>query len=260
MKLQVRILVDGLKRLYAPLTRRAARQALQGRLLDMERPELGRWFQEDVDAFVKSTWRRVDELLISARLDELPTHGNRHNVFLAVVTTAAYQALLDRGVPATYAAILVGDLGWKIYVWMLNVAAFPARLTTRNPYKRMERTLRALLVFPFSAPGRPGYEVEAWTEGNRFFTHWTHCPPHAFVRQLVADQGDRGELDAFYRSWCLYDWPAADLLAGDDKRGHYTRPHTMSRGDPVCDMCWRGRALQPDPAHVALQRADKRPR
>ena len=111
-----------------------------------------------------------------------------------------------------------GDVGWKLYVWMSNVAAFRFPITTHNPCKRMERTLKALLVFPFSAPGAPGYEVEAWAEGEQFFTHWTHCPPQAFVRGLVEDQGDRGELDAFYHSWCLYDWPAADQLAGDGRK------------------------------------------
>ncbi|MBT8464904.1 MAG: L-2-amino-thiazoline-4-carboxylic acid hydrolase [Deltaproteobacteria bacterium] len=235
-------LVRLLKLVYRPLVRRAAGQALRGRWLDEQRPNLGRWLTSDVDAFVKSTWRRVDELLPRARLGELPTQGNRHNVFLAVVTTAAYQTLLERGVSRRYASTLVGDVGWKLYAWMLNVAALPARITTRDPYKRVERTLQALLLFPFSAPGAPGYEVEAWSEGDRFLTHWTHCPPHVFVRDLVKNQGDHGELDAFYHSWCLYDWPAADLLAGDGERGHYTRPHTMSRGDPVCDMCWLGRA------------------
>lgn len=253
------VLVGLLKLIYRPLVRRAARQMLHGRWLHEERPELGRWLRDDVDAFVDRTWRRVDELLIKARLDELPTNGNRHNVFLAVVTTAAYQTLLDRGVSRDYAATLVGDVGWKLYVWMLNIAAFPFRITTRDPYKRIERTLQALLVFPFSAPGAPGYEVEVWAEGDQFFTHWTHCPPQAFVRELVKDHGDRGELDAFYHSWCLYDWPAADLLAGDGERGHYARPHTMSRGDRVCDMCWRGRARKPDDHEGEIEESDTRP-
>ena len=83
-------------------------------------------------------------------------------------------------------------------------------------------------------------------DGELFFTHWTHCPPQSFVRRLVETHGDRGELEAFYLSWCLYDWPGADLLAGDAAHGHYTRPHTMSRGDDVCDMCWSGRAIPVD--------------
>lgn len=229
-----------LRRIYRPLIRRSARQILEGRYLDPDQPERGRWLRSDVANYLQDLWRRVDELVPQARLDELPTYGNRHNVFLAVVTTAAYQVLLDRGVERRYAATLAGDAGWKIYSWMFAVVALPFRITTRDPHKRMEQILKTLMVFPFSAPGPPGYEVQSWSEGDRFFTHWTHCPPQAFVRRLVESGDDRGELEAFYRSWCLYDWPGADLLASDGTHGHYSRPHTMSRGDKICDMCWRG--------------------
>lgn len=224
-----------------PLVRRAARQILQGRLLDLEIPDRGRWLRGDVDDLLAATWRRVDELLPEARLHELPTHGNRLNVSMAVATTAAYQALLDRGVPREYAATLVADVGWKVYAWMLGLAALPARVVFRSPRRRLQATLELLMHFPFSAPGKPGYEVKSWSEGDRFHTHWTHCPPQAFVREWVSRNEDRGELEAFFRSWCLYDWAAADLLVGDGRQGHYDRPLTMSRGDAVCDMCWHAR-------------------
>lgn len=227
--------------LYRPLFRRAARQVLEGRLLDPRRPEEGRWLRPDVDAYLGAVWRRTRLLLPETRLEELPTLGNRHNVFLAVVTTAADRAMVEREVEPSYATELVADVGWKIYASMLGLAALPERLARRDPSVRMERTLRRLMRFPFSAPGRPGYEVEAWSEGGRFHTHWTHCPPHTFVRNLVERRGDRGELEAFRRSWCRYDWPGADLLAGDGERGHYERERTLSHGDPVCDMCWHGR-------------------
>ncbi|MDX1650145.1 MAG: hypothetical protein R3263_09855, partial [Myxococcota bacterium] len=232
-----RMLVAGATAVYRPLFRRAARQVLEGRLLDPDRPREGRWLRADVDAWLDAVWERVPALLPEARLDELPTLGNRHNVLLAVMTTAAYQAMVARGVERAYAMELVGDVGWKIYAGMLGVASLPARLLHRDPAARMERTLRLLMRFPFSAPGRPGYEVEAWSEDDRFHTHWTHCPPQSFVRSVVERRGDGGELEAFRRSWCRYDWAGADLLAGDGRRGHYARPHTLSHGDPVCDMC-----------------------
>lgn len=220
------------------LVRRASREALQGRLIDPDAPERGRWLRADVRDFRRATWRRVDALLPAARLGALPSFGNRLNVFMAVVTTAAYRELLDRGVAPDYAMTLVADLGWKIYAWMLGAAALPARLLTRTRQRQLERTLALLMRFPFSAPGRPGYEVEVWSDGDGIHTHWTHCPPQAFVRSLVESEDDRGDLEAFRRSWCLYDWAGADLLVGDGERGHYARAHTMSAGDPVCDMCW----------------------
>ena len=242
------VLVKLLERLYRPLLSRAARQILQGRLLDPREPERGRWLRADVDAFEAALWRRSRELLPVARLGAIPDVGNRHNVYLAVLTTAAYQALLEQGVQRKYAMTLMADIGWKVYAWMLGAAALPFRWTARDPATRMRRALKALMAFPFSAagrPGRPGYEVVSWTEGDRFYTHWTRCPPLDFVRRLVRERGDRGELEAFSRSWCTYDWAGADLLAGDGRHGHYERPHTLSRGDSVCDMCWIGRAECP---------------
>ncbi len=230
-----------LRLIYQPLIRRAARQILQGRFVDPATPEKGRWLRHDVNVYVEAVWERVGGLLPKARLKELPSYGNRHNVFLAVITTAAYQILIDRGVERRYAMTLTGDVGWKIYSLMLTAVALPFRASTRDPDKRMSRILRALMIFPFSAPGAPGYEVRAWPEDGRFLTHWTHCPPQTFVRRLVEEGTDQGELDAFYQSWCLFDWPGADLLANDGERGHYTRSQTMSRGDAVCDMCWRSR-------------------
>lgn len=230
-----------LKILYRPVLRRAARQILQGRTLDPEVSRRGRWSRADVDDFLDVTWGQVDELLDYADLDELPSLGNRHNVFLAVVTTGAYRAMLDRGESTERAIELTADVGWKVYAWMLGLVAAPVRLVSREPQEHLEKTLKALMVFPFDAPGAPGYEVETWSDADGFHTHWTHCPPQTFVRRLIEDD-DRGDLEAFYRSWCLYDWPGADELVDDGEHGHYERPHTLSRGDSVCDMCWHAEA------------------
>ena len=235
-----RVLITLCKAVYKPLVRWAAHQILEGRLLDLEKPNKGRWLHSDVRAYLSETWACCDSLIPVAALEKLPTYGNRHNVFLAVVTTAAYQVMIERGVPSSYAKQLVGDLCWKIYGSMLAAVSIPYQMTTRDPGRRMEKILRTLMFFPFNAPGAPGYEVKVWTEGSDTYTHWTHCPPQTFVRRVIAVNGDRGELDAFYQSWCLYDWPGADLLVNAGKRGHYSRMHTLSRGDPIYDMCWHG--------------------
>jgi len=228
--------------MYARLFRRAARQILRGRLFDPQAPKKGRWLDSDIKAYLRQLWNRMDALMPIAQLDELPDFGNRHNVFLAAATTAAYQVMLERGVPSEYAQTLVGDLGWKIYRWILLTGCLPYRIFTRNPRTRMKLSVRAMIHLMFSAPGPPGYEVKTWTQGSDTFTHWTHCPPQTFVRRVIEEHGDRGELDAFYNSWCLYDWAGADMLAHDGQKGHYSRQHTLSRGDSVCDMCWHGKA------------------
>ena len=235
-----RVAVGVWKICYAPLFRRAAHQILKGRLFDLQAPKKGRWLESDIKGFLKQTWTQTNSLMPIANLDALPDYGSRHNVFLAVVTSAAYQVLLDRGMTSDYAETLVGDLGWKIYSWMLKIVSIPIGITTRDPGRRMGKILRALMIFPFSAPGSPGYEVKVWTEGSKTYTNWTCCPPQAFVRRLIEVNGSRGELDAFYNSWCLYDWPGSDIFANDGQHGHYSRHHTLSRGDSICDMCWHG--------------------
>jgi hypothetical protein len=235
-RLTVRLLV----RLYRPLVRSAARAALEGRRRDRDRPELGRFLRADVNAFLDDVWVRVATLLGEEDLNQIPTLGNRHNVFLGALTIAAFHALLDRGVEPRYAMELFADVGWKVYERMLKLPYFFARIRTRDLQGRMSFALKALMRFPFSSPGEPGYAVHAWSESGRFHTDWTYCAPLGFVKRYVERHGDRGELEAFYQSWCLYDWPAADLLSGgrEGEHGHYEREHTLSRGDSVCDMCW----------------------
>ena len=159
-------------------------------------------------------------------------------VELAVYTSAGYRCLLDQGLAPNEARQIVADAGWLVYMRMLGLASLPYRLTSRDPGTRLRRTIRSLLRFPFNAPGAPGYAVQARVENGDILTHFTNCPPHSFVRALVAED-DRGDLLAFRESWCRYDWPGADLIASDGQRGHYARPHTLSHGDGVCDMCWR---------------------
>jgi hypothetical protein len=204
------------------------------------RVEAGRFLRADVDAFLEDVWKRVPVLLREQDMRRIPTIGNRHNVFLGALTIAGYHALIDRGVDREHAIGLFADVGWKVYEQMLRLPHLLARLRTRDPQRRMNFVLEAMMRFPFSAPGKPGYEVHAWAEADRFHTHWTYCAPLGFVQRYVEKHGDRGELDAFYQSWCLYDWPAADILAGGRaaERGHYQRLHTLSRGDDVCDMWW----------------------
>ncbi len=60
----------------------------------------------------------------------------------------------------------------------------------------------------------------------------TNGPPALLIALL-----DNGERAAFRRSWCSFDRAFNDLLAGGS--GGYTRPHTMSDGDPCFDMTWQ---------------------
>lgn len=203
-------------------------------------PNQGRFLGSDVETVHENTWSKVGELLPEARLEKLPNWGNRHNVFLAVLTVAFYQALLDFGIDREYAMELFADVGWKLYIRFLGLPMAITRLRTSDPQQRMNIVLRMFLRFPFSAPGRPGYELKAVNAGDdRFITDWTYCPPFAFVKQFVEKHGDRGEVEAFFRSWCQFDWALAQaIVEGMEAPGWYQRPHTLSQGGVVCDMIW----------------------
>lgn len=229
---------------------RSARKVLEARTLELADGTPRRWLPGEIDLFLEGLEERATRLRPAARLGELPSAGNRLMVELAVYTAAAYRALLDAGFREGSARRVVADIGWGVYAMLLRLNSLPFRLVARDPGRRLRGTIGLLLRFPFNAPGAPGYAVDARREGDDMLTHFTHCPPQSFVRTLIAETGDRGDLDAFYESWCQYDWPGADIIANDGRRGHYERRRTLSRGDPVCDMCWRARPANDGKAQI----------
>jgi hypothetical protein len=153
---------------------------------------------------------------------------------------SAYHSLLDVGIEKDYAIELFADIGWKVYIKFLPLLSLISRITTRNDQRRINLMLRILMIFPFSTPGLPGYECKAWSETDCYCTYWTHCPPFEFVRKYVETHGDRGEIEAYQKSWCEYDWALAFAMVngGFGVKGHYERQHTLSSGDEICDMRW----------------------
>jgi hypothetical protein len=233
-----------IRRLIFQLLACAGRRTLMGRQLILRDGSTERWLKPEVRAFLKDLPGVADQLRKSAYLDDLPTRGSRLMVECSVFTIAAYRLMLARGVQTECARQVVADIGWLVYLFGLRMTSLPFRFTTRDPGKRLRRTLKMLLRFPFNGGGAPGYEAVVTECGGDTLTHFSHCPPQSFVRKLVQEQGDQGDLDAFYESWCRYDWPGADAIAADGQRGHYQRTTTLSRGDSICDMCWKGSLRQ----------------
>lgn len=229
-----------LRAVYGPLVRRAFNRAVLGRELDPERPQTGRLLAHQVRGIERELWRRLAAMDVADAFAKLPTWGNRHNVYLAAVTLAGYQALRVHGIPRDHALRLLGDAGWQIYLSLVRIPRLIGRITRRDRQKRLEGIIRSLLIFPFSAPGRPGYEVKVWSEAGRLYTHFTCCPPYEFVKAHALRHHDDEALEAFRRSWCRYDWALAYALIDGTPgvSGSYSRPRTMSYGDDVCDMCW----------------------
>ncbi len=236
------LLLPAVRRVVLRLLKGAASDVLLSREIDYADGRKRRWLRADLTFFMHELSVEAASQRQVADQGVLPSFGNRLMVELAVFTSAAYRVLLDAGVAPAMARQLVADTGWVVYARMLMASSWPFRLATRDPARRLQWTIKSLLRFPFSAPGAPGYGVETYLDGDDIITNFTHCPPQSFVRALVAARSDRGDLEAFFASWCQYDWPGADIIAGDGDHGHYTRTQTLSRGDPHCDMCWKAKA------------------
>ncbi|WP_071675916.1 hypothetical protein [Nioella nitratireducens] len=56
--------------------------------------------------------------------------------------------------------------------------------------------------------------METRRDGDDILTHFTNCPPLSFVRQVAETDDNPDTLETFRQSWCNYDWPDADLIAG----------------------------------------------
>lgn len=244
---------------YRPIIRRALSRGLLGRETASGDPEKGRFLKSDIKAVRQDLWQNLDRIDLQAAFDVLPNFGNRHNVFLAGVTLAGYRALRARGIDKAHAFDLLGDVGWHLYMMLAALPRAIGKLFVRNPQKRIEYILGALMVFPFSAPGRPGYEVQAWADNDGFHTHWTCCPPFEFAKQLSESSNDQSELDAFRRTWCTYDWGLTYALLNGAYSGigRYERPHTLSYGDSICDMCWSARPRRTVTKAVERRLADR---
>lgn len=210
------------------------RARLTGRCRHPGRPEAGRFNRSEVDHIMHDAWRELDELVPAARLERYPRRGTRLNAFLSVATLAAYRAVRRAGIVKGHAISLVADGGWPVYQDMIRVPRFAARFLRRTPQQRIDFIIRAFLRFPFAPPAHPedpGYRVEAWKDEAGMHTHWTRCPPLEVFREVAEEE----EMDAFRGTWCAFDYPAAEAMA---EGGRFSRPHVLSRGDPVCDMNW----------------------
>ena len=230
------------RRILARLVSRAARRVLVNRTLINTEGRHLRWLGPEIDRFLAALEAEAGALRSGAGLEMLPSFGNRLMVEFAVYTAAGDRVLRRLHIAPSCAQVVVADLGWDVYRRMLALSSLPIRLITHDPGRRLRWSIRMLLRFPFDAAGAPGYAVEYRTESEDLLTHFTHCPPQSYVRRLSEETKDPYALEAFRASWCRYDWPGADIIAGDRHRGHYRRRQTLSPGDPVCDMVWVARA------------------
>jgi hypothetical protein len=197
-----------------------------------------RWLKPDIDRFLQQVRSEARLLWTTSGAEDIPNFGNRLMLLFAVYTAASDRVLRRMRISPAAARGAFANIAWDVYRRSIQLYSLPVRLITRDPGRRLRWTIRGILKFPFSTPGAPGYAADVRVRGNDLETHFTHCPPNSYIARLAQATNDPHLYDTFRESWCRFDWPLADVIAGDGKRGHYSRPHTLSRGDTVCDMCW----------------------
>lgn len=203
----------------------AGKRALVGRYIDRRKPIKGRFTGTDLDRILDSTLQDIEVLMSKANLSRFETLGSRMNVTLGVASLGMYKALLKEGIERDYAVELFTDIAWKVYQKFVILPRLYARLVTRDPQKRMNIILRSFLKFPFN---RPGYRWEVQSQDEGFQVDFYRCPVQDYFHEM-------GEEDFLLNSWCMLDFALAQAMVPG---GHYERPHTLSAGDPLCDMTW----------------------
>lgn len=207
---------------------KGVRKSLNGRLRNLEDPTKGRFIASDVKRILDQAQLNVGNLLPS--MPEQKTLGNYHWVFSSLQCLAIYRALLTEGITKDYAALLIGDIMWKVLEGrrgMRIIIKSIIHIITRDPHKKLGIMFRLMMRYPYSPPG---YEIDFSSDSDTHYMNIYRCPPLEFYRI----HGE-GALDMFRKTWCMFDFASAEVMV---KGGRYERPHTLSAGDSVCDMRW----------------------
>jgi hypothetical protein len=196
-----------------------------GRNRSKNQPEKGRFNAVDFNAITRTTWKNYRRLLPDA--PEFQTRGNRKMMDAGVLSLAMYRALVNTVGDREYATQLAGDILWKYYAMDLILSNLLSRVLFRDPYKRLNFQLQLGIKHRF---GPPEYKVNYHAGPNGFNLDFSQCPICDYFRK----QGEE-ELAFFRKTWCILDFALPDIMAAKGVM-QYTRPHTLSAGDTVCDM------------------------
>ena len=218
--------MDIVKLIYKPMTMRAARRALLGRLRARLSPEKGRFVRGDVSRLLDAAWRRFDKSVLG--LSQQPTLGSTMNVRLACFTFSFFEELMASGMEREYAIELVADASWQVYRMWARLTSGAGHLTHGKSTalafavkNAADRKGAVHLRFPFNAPG---YRIETVPSERGTSFDVVHCPVAAYFRE-------RGAVDLCVASWCNLDFALSELT---DQR--LVRTTTLVQGADRCDF------------------------
>lgn len=220
--------MDIVKLIYRPLTTRAARHGLVGRVRARSSPDRGRFTRADVTGLLDAAWKRYDAEVDT--LAEQPTAGSTMNVRLACFTYSIFDALLTSGVERAYAIELVADATWNVYRTWAQLASVADRLAPGKTSAlafavrdkgTAEGTGTVHLRFPFDAPG---YRIETVPAARGTAFDVVHCPVAEYFRA-------HGAADLCVASWCNLDFPLSEIT-----HQKLIRTQTLVQGATHCDF------------------------
>lgn len=207
-------------------------QILPSRCRRQGMPEYGRFTGQEIKRITLQANLNISELM--PYFIDLEKMGNYLNEYGGLVDLAIYRALITERIDPGYARDLVGDLMWQARLNAKGhtpifdpLRTWLARRTTKDPMAFFEKRLKDGMKYPYS---KPGYQIEFYKENNVYCMDIYTCPVFDFYKQFGPE-----EMALFRRTWCTYDYSAAELLV---EGGRYQRKHTLSDGDEVCDMRW----------------------
>ena len=218
--------MDTVKIIYEPVTRRAARRALIGRMRMRASPDKGRFVTDDVTRLLDGAWKRYDEAV--ERLPVQPTAGSTMNVRLACFTFSFFEELLATGTERDYAIELVADATWQVYRVWIRITSAAGHLAHGQSTALAfavkdngDRDGKVHLRFPFNAPG---YRIETVPSESGTAFNVVHCPVATYLRT-------HGAADLCVASWCNLDFPLSELT-----HQKLVRTKTLVQGADHCDF------------------------
>ncbi len=201
------------------------RNTFIGRNRSKEHPEKGRFNAADFDALTKTSWDQYRKMVPHA--PKFPNYGNRKMMDSGVLSLALFRAMSAMVEDSDYAIELAGDILWKYYAGDAKLSRLMSRVLFRDPYKQVDFQLRLAIKYQFCPPA---YKWEYHAGTDEINMDFYRCPICDYFKMQGED-----DLKFFQKTWCVFDFALPDIMA-DKEVFKYTRPHTLSMGDNVCDM------------------------
>ncbi len=212
--------------------KRTLYQILISRCREEGEPASGRFTVREIDRIAARTRFHAGEL--SSYLLEMQSAGNYQNQYVGLLDLAVYRSLREEGIRARYASLLVADMMWQAVVNSKGIVPLLdpirklyLRYIVKDPHRILGKRLKSMLQYPYSPPG---YRIDFYEKDRVYCMDIYTCPVYEFYKQFKKE-----EMDLFAAAWCTFDFSAAEHVVPG---GRYTREHTLSRGDAVCDMRW----------------------